>query len=119
MRTLTRLFLTLGLLGSLAGLFTACELNDDASDPVGGPDALSITPGYVELSTRLLDPVVFTVSGGTPPYAWSLSNTNGTLGTLSARDGTAVYTPRAVVGSLFLIVRDQSGADANATLIQK
>ena len=38
-----------------------------------------------------------------------------TLGPISM----AIYTPKAVVGSLFLIVRDDAGKDASAAIVQK
>lgn len=122
-----------------------CELNDNTEEsPDGGAGALEVTPTYWSIAVGSLTPAYFTASGGQPPYVWSTTDTNKTYGSFTVlndatlyagsaaatngvdtvyTDGTldnvAVYTPKAVKGSIFLTVADQSGATAQAVIVQQ
>ncbi len=84
----------------------------EPSDPAA---ELTISPTSKRLATDG-DAEVFTVSGGTPGYQWSLSNTS--LGTMIAEGTRAVYTRGPDPGNLFIRVRDASGTQVAAAIIQ-
>lgn len=114
-----------------AGLFLAgCGGDDDdpntseldsyfedhpyVSDPRnGGGKAVSISPNSAIVNT-IGGKAVFSVSGGTPPYRWDVSN-----GAVGSAEGSGselgVYTA-TLVGNNYVIVYDQDGNAAYAQI---
>lgn len=82
-------------------------------------DKMTITPASVTLSSGALY-VSFTVSGGTPPYAWTSGSVSlGTISYSAATSYTAGYTAvSGAYGQNSITVRDAEGRIASATVTQ-
>jgi hypothetical protein len=94
-------------------LFSGCGLvTDEESDE----ESLVIQPKSVTLDASAVTDVVFTVSGGSGTYTWSLSDDS--LGTLAAGSTTAIYTSEAVSGENTISVTD-GDSTASASVIQE
>lgn len=79
----------------------------------GGAEALEISPGQRWFVPSGGTSGTFTASGGTAPYAWSVSNAG--LGTISPTTGiTVTYTTTQTMGTNTVTVRDAAGATATA-----
>jgi hypothetical protein len=77
------------------------------------PAKLVINPTSAALSTNA-NSQLFTVSGGTTPYSWSLSSS--TLGSLSSSSGSSVtYTSAHIAGANTITVNDASSNSVTAT----
>jgi len=68
------------------------------------------------MSVSTLSNVVFTASGGSGIYTWTLSNTS--LGFLTINNAIATYQNAAVAGINILTVADSSNNTATATITQ-
>jgi len=89
--------------------------DDDDGDDGSGSGSLTISPTSVSLMPPATNFVTFTVSGGTSPYSWRVSDS--TLGSLSATTGVSVvYTRTDVNGTNIIEVADSVGAVANTTV---
>jgi len=90
------------------GNFFLSDLLDDPS--AGGSGPLSISP----ISATLLvnTKCVFTATGGTPPYVFSVQSGGGTI---DADSG--IYSAPATPGSALIQVRDDQGAVSEAEAI--
>jgi hypothetical protein len=82
-------------------------------------DKMTVTPSSVSLSAGARY-VAFTVSGGTPPYAWTSGNPSlGTISYSSATSYTAGYTAVAgAAGQNTITVLDAEGRVATASVTQ-
>lgn len=103
------------VLAALAGgvwvalMAAGCESSSSSS--------LSIDPQAVTLVAADTPSATFTVSGGTPPYAWSVDNPG--LGSLSAVAGAeVVYTATANVGQNVLRVEDAEARTSTSVIEQ-
>lgn len=105
------------MLAALLALVAGCELNDDTGSD-DGSNHVTLIPESMTLDSDATSTAVFTASGGTPPYTWTLSDTNGTMGALSAQDDMAVYTPTAAAGGVYVTVQDAAGESATAAIVQ-
>lgn len=81
---------------------------------------LAISPTVATAAGCSRDTVVFTASGGAPPYAWSSSEANSTNLTVTSpttaswKDGNDNFCSHG--GTVTITVTDSSGATASATL---
>lgn len=75
---------------------------------------LRISPSSSDVPVDRQYQVQFQVSGGVPPYAWSVSQS--TLGTI---DGDGLYTSRTISGANTVFVRDGNGSLASALINQR
>jgi len=87
------------------------EAEPDYGSPV-------ISPSYVTLTLSASTVVTFTVSGGKPPYTWSVANDS--LGNMTSTSGdTNVYNAEAgQAGVNTILVTDSNGAGATADINQ-
>lgn len=84
-----------------------------------GADAMSLTPSTVTLSGGARY-VAFTVTGGTPPYSWTVGNASlGIISYSAATSYTAGYTAVVgVYGQNIVTVRDSEGRIIAASVTQ-
>jgi hypothetical protein len=82
-------------------------------------DTMTITPSSVTLSSGARY-VAFTVTGGTPPYSWTVGNASlGIISYSSSSSYTAGYTAVAgAYGQNTVSVKDSEGRVASATVTQ-
>jgi hypothetical protein len=97
-----------------SGLDGYFESHPYVSDPrSGATHIVSVSPDSATVNTAG-GRVVFTASGGNPPYGWDVSN--GSLGTIEpSGSAQGVYTAKAV-GVNDIIVHDQDGNAALARI---
>jgi hypothetical protein len=123
-----RLGLILGAMGMLAACLTACNDDDPETGELDGyfeshpyvsdPRAssariVSISPDSTTVNS-VGSKVVFSASGGRPPYHWDVSN--GSIGSIAASGGAqGVYTALAI-GANDVIVYDEDGNAALAKI---
>lgn len=118
MRSIDRRFLwVFASLCACALMFvgSACEENDDEDEnqEVSIP---VITPNSVQLPATNENDVVFTVTGGTPDYSWTVLNPD--LGSLTEANTTAIYKSKAVAGQNIITVMDANSNGVSATITQ-
>lgn len=95
----------------VAGAFlTGCE------DDSGSGHTLDIEPVSVTISTVTVTNVLFTASGGEPPYTWTVND--GALGSVVDAGDTAIYTSTATNGQNFVTVTDTESNSVSATINQ-
>ena len=75
---------------------------------------VTVTPNNVTLSASA-PTQIFTASGGTASYSWTLLNSNGTL---SASSGSSVTYTRTSAGNNSVTVADSAGKSATAIVNQ-
>ena len=102
-------------IAALALALGACEENADVRDSAAadGGGGLSIEPSIGQVGR--LGSTAFVVSGGLPPYRWTVANS--AYGAVAASDdeGRAVtYTATALAGSNVIEVRDSHNPPWNA-----
>jgi archaellum component FlaG (FlaF/FlaG flagellin family) len=123
-----RLGLILGAMGMLAACLTACNDDDPetgeldgyferhpyVSDPrVSSTKVVSISPDSTTVNS-VGAKVIFSASGGRPPYHWDVSNES--MGSMAASGGAqGVYTALAI-GVNDVIVYDEDGNAAIAKI---
>ncbi len=100
-----------------------CENNSDTRSEAGDSGTgFSVAPSAVSLGTPG-DVIVLAVSGGAPPFTWTVSE--ATLGTITGLDGNnqtrnqlVNYRPTAgmMAGVNTVTVQDTHGNRANATI---
>ncbi len=98
---------------------TACEDRDEThpEDPAV-PERLSVQPARVTLDLATETHAVFTASGGTPPYRWSVSDASlGHVADTSA--GIITYTAESgAAGANVVTVQDRKGWTVEAIVLQ-
>jgi hypothetical protein len=123
-----RLGLILGVMGMMAACLTACNDDDPQTGELDGyfeshpyvsdPRAsstriVSISPDSTTVNS-VGSKVVFSASGGRPPYHWDVSN--GSIGSIDPSGGAqGVYTALAI-GANDVIVYDEDGNAALAKI---
>ena len=122
--TITGRFLVSGTNGTMEGtwiepdrtglVYGTAQVPDNTPDNNNGGD-VSITPSQATLEDDG-DTQVFIASGGTAPYAWTLSST--TRGALSSNAGTQVTYTRQAAGNNTITVRDSQGNSRSAGIVQ-
>ncbi len=126
----------LGLLS--AGLFSACEKSQDSREGIAYSEenafTLDPTPGTTRAATTNAvlsvapdtasvsgagDTLVFTASGGVPPYEWGVGNS--TIGIIQVRNGNpCVYVCKQLKqNSVFVTDREGNVAVANIASADK
>ncbi|OVE76291.1 hypothetical protein BVX97_01610 [bacterium E08(2017)] len=110
--------MTSGLVSCLL-IGTGCEDNlvDDNLNQPNTVGILDISPDRIELGTNNI--AIFTASGGTAPYSWSVSDSS--IGTVNQTEaGTVTYTRATVaVGANLVILRDKNNWEVQATVTQE
>ena len=81
---------------------------------VGTGSALAIAPNTATL-TNNTQVLAFTVSGGTPPYTWTVLNGHGSLNTTA---GASVLYTRISAGDNGLTANDSAGANVSVVIQQ-
>ena len=77
---------------------------------------MAISPPSAILNSSNVVATVFTASGGSGTYTWTLVNT--ALGSISTANATATYNNLAVIGTNALTVTDSNSNSASATITQ-
>ncbi len=88
--------------------FFLSDLLDDPSAGGGGPLSISPISATLLVNTKC----VFTATGGSPPYVFSVQSGGGTI---DADSG--IYSAPATPGSALIQVRDDQGAVSEAEAI--
>jgi hypothetical protein len=91
-----------------------CDSSDDSSTTDTG---IVLSPSSATFSATIETNIAFSVTGGTTPYIWSVSDTD--LGTLVAAEATAIYTSKKTAGVNTVIVTDAVTNSAAATITQE
>jgi hypothetical protein len=108
-------YTTLTLAGNSVIVYDARGHSAIATVGTGTASALAITPSSATLTTNT-QVTAFAVSGGTPPYNWTvLHGANGILNTAS---GASVLYTRTAPGDNALTVSDSVGGSANVVISQ-
>ena len=92
----------------------ACNSSDDDEDSVSS-NGLNLSPGSFHVGAGVVTNVLFSASGGTPPYAWSVQT--AALGSLVATGDKAIYTCNANAGQNFVTVTDHATNFVSATIV--
>lgn len=87
-----------------------CEDSRHSTNP------LQLEPLSVNLDASVSTNVLFTASGGVPPYSWAVDDSG--LGTIMTVDDTAIYSSAAVTGQNFVTVTDTDEQSVSATVTQ-
>ena len=95
-------------------LLTGCESSDD--DDGSGTGGLKISPNSASFASSNATSILFTSSGGTPDYSWSVDD--AALGSVSASGDSAIYTSTTNTGVNFLMVTDAASNAVSATITQ-
>ena len=101
--------------GILASLIAGCETSSSAPNPVPTTQ-VHISPEVVSLDPGSSATVHFSASAGSGTYSWSQSDSS--LGALTASNATATYVSHAVVGTNTVTVTDSNGSSASARVEQ-
>jgi hypothetical protein len=122
------------LCGALVFFVAGCETSDNPDtdgvethfeDNPAGPSSHGSLPNptytlTVSVSAGTLsadgDRATVTVSGGVPPYSWSVQDIN--LGNISANSGSSVVYTRLNAGANAVTVNDSQGHVGNAVIQQ-
>ena len=105
--TMDASWLETGFSGSIFAQATTAPATSNANT------RLSIDPTRAALNSNDVTQV-FTASGGTGTYTWTLSSTN--YGSLSSSGNQATFTASGVAGSVTVTITDSSGDSASATI---
>lgn len=96
------------VISAFAMLFlTACDHDGDGGDAgdEGEPMiALEINPSSLEINTESPQTIVFSVSGGVPPYRWSVSNPE--LGSIDGSGEQVLYESSTATGANIIMAVD-------------
>lgn len=93
-------------------LLVGCENDEDGISSSG----LQIVPVSVSFDSSVSTNMLFTASGGTPPYTWSVAD--GSLGSIVSSGTTAIYTSATNAGRNFVTVVDAESNTVSATVNQ-
>jgi len=78
---------------------------------------LSLLPTTPNINLHLVDSTEFVVSGGQPPYTWSITTSSGNPGYLTAYTGATVMFVSVNTGSCYLTASDNAGQTLNSGTI--
>ena len=82
-----------------------CDSGDSDDGDDGDPlEALEINPSSLEINTESPQTIVFSVTGGVPPYRWSVSNPE--LGVIESSGAQVVYESTTRTGGNVVMVLD-------------
>lgn len=113
--TITGNLSAVGSTATMNGIWIEPNINSTiyGTTSITPSSSLTISPSSASLTTNL-QTATFTASGGTPPYAWTLSNTNGTL---NASSGATVIYTCVVVGDNELTLTDNASHQSVAVIL--
>ncbi|MDP6526023.1 MAG: hypothetical protein QGI24_03315 [Kiritimatiellia bacterium] len=103
--------ITVVIIGFLA--VAGCESSGGGGSSSG---SLAISPTSVSIGALVSTNVIFTASGGTPPYNWDVDDP--ALGSVAGADDTAIYTSAAASGQNFVTLSDAASNSVAATVDQ-
>ena len=104
--TMDASWLETGFSGTIIARATTSPATSNATEEI------SISPTSVSLNSNKVTQV-FTASGGTGSYTWTLSSTN--YGSISSSGNQATFTASGEAGTTTITVTDTNGASASAT----
>jgi hypothetical protein len=97
----------------IVGILAGCEINDDDDSSSNG---LVIVPVSVSFNASSPTNILFTASGGVPPYKWNVADNS--LGSIVSSGTTAIYTSSTNAGRNFVTVMDAESNTVSATVNQ-